>query len=123
MLIDQPRLPLPTEPVSCRTPEQVAPAILTMKWRVAPAIGVAAAFGLLLAALAHPSNDPRAFLDDLERTAAMLRQTRPTAVNLDWALDRMLAQARVVAEEDGVEVDRSALMLRAPELADQDRRG
>ncbi|TME33805.1 MAG: S-methyl-5-thioribose-1-phosphate isomerase [Chloroflexi bacterium] len=120
ILIDQTRLPHHTELVTCRTPEQVAHAIRTMQVRGAPAIGVAAAFGLLLAALAHPSNDPQAFLDDLERTAAMLRQTRPTAVNLHWALDRMLAQARVVAEEDGVEVARSALMLRAHELADQD---
>src|SRR5438105_8175055 len=120
ILIDQTRLPHHTELVTCRTPEQVAHAIRTMQVRGAPAIGVAAAFGLLLAALAHPSNDPQAFLDDLERTAAALRQTRPTAVNLHWALDRMLVQARVAAEQDGVEGARSALTRRAHELADED---
>jgi len=88
--------------------------------RGAPAIGVAAAYGLVLAALAHPSDDARAFVEDLERAAALLRRTRPTAVNLQWALDRMCGAGRAVAEQDGVAAARGALVELATTLADED---
>ena len=91
VLIDQTRLPHTTVMIACRTPEDVAHAIKTMQVRGAPAIGVAAAYGMAFGAQAHTSNDPEAFAEDLERVAQMLRNTRPTAVNLRWALDRMLS--------------------------------
>src|SRR6476469_5447338 len=88
VLIDQTRLPHASVMVACRTPEEVAHAIQSMQVRGAPAIGVAAAYGMALAAQAHTSDDPDTFLDELERSAQLLGRTRPTAVNLKWALER-----------------------------------
>jgi methylthioribose-1-phosphate isomerase len=120
ILVDQTRLPHVTEFVTCRTPQQVADAITSMQVRGAPAIGVAAAYGMVLAALEHASDDASAFVDALERAAALLRRTRPTAVNLQWALDRMCGRARAVAEREGVEAARAALLELATTLADED---
>jgi methylthioribose-1-phosphate isomerase len=120
ILIDQTRLPHETVTVVCRTPHEVAHAIKSMQVRGAPAIGVAAAYGLALAALAHTSNDPRALVDELEAAAGLLRQTRPTAVNLQWALDRMFVTGQAVAEKDGVDAARTALLNLADEMAEED---
>jgi methylthioribose-1-phosphate isomerase len=81
-LLDQRQLPHRTAFVTCTTAEDVAEAIRSMTVRGAPAIGVAAAFGVVLAAQTGA---------DVAAAAALLRATRPTAVNLMWALDRMLA--------------------------------
>jgi methylthioribose-1-phosphate isomerase len=81
ILLDQRRLPLVEEEVACRTAAEVAEAIRTMVVRGAPAIGIAAAYGYALAVA--QGEDPQA-------AEAILRQARPTAVNLGWALDRML---------------------------------
>jgi methylthioribose-1-phosphate isomerase len=120
ILIDQTRLPHQTELVRCETVEQVAQAIRGMQVRGAPAIGVAAAYGVALAALAHRSDDRKAFVDDIERAADTLRQTRPTAVNLQWALERMLAEARAKADQQDVAAARTALVRLADQLAEDD---
>ena len=83
-LLDQRKLPGQVVYVECRTASDVARAIRDMIVRGAPAIGVAAAFGLALAA--HRG-------DDMARAADELRRSRPTAVNLGWAIDRVLAAA------------------------------
>ncbi len=83
VLIDQRRLPGAEEYVTCRTSEEVASAIATMVVRGAPAIGVAAAYGMALAAR---SGEP------LAEAARRLKAARPTAVNLAWAVDRMVAE-------------------------------
>ena len=80
-LLDQRLLPRETKYVVCRDAHEVAEAIRDMIVRGAPAIGVSAAFGLALAAQRG---------DDLQNAAAELRASRPTAVNLMWAIDRML---------------------------------
>lgn len=86
VLIDQTRLPLEQRYLTCRTYEEVAAAIREMNIRGAPAIGVAAAMGVALGMLHAPG-------DDLEGSFAgicdTLAKTRPTAVNLFWAIDRM----------------------------------
>jgi methylthioribose-1-phosphate isomerase len=120
VLIDQTRLPHATVMIACRTPEDVAHAIRSMQVRGAPAIGVAAAYGIALAAQAHAANDPSAFIEDLERVAGVLRRTRPTAVNLNWAIDHMLSAARAVADREGVASARVALLNLAHEMADED---
>src|SRR5438128_10758720 len=94
LLVDQTRLPHETVVVTCRTADEVAHAIRSMQVRGAPAIGVSAAYGLALGAAGYSDSDAAGFMQHLERCAHMLRQTRPTAVNLQWALDRALAQAR-----------------------------
>jgi len=74
--------------------EQVAEAIRDMVVRGAPAIGISAAYGLVLAARVAPANDAYA---SLERAGALLARTRPTAVNLAWGIERMLRRARGLA--------------------------
>jgi methylthioribose-1-phosphate isomerase len=119
-LVDQTRLPRETVTVTCRTPEEVAHAIRSMQVRGAPAIGVSAAYGLALAALADTSSDAAGFVAVLEKAARLLGQTRPTAVNLRWALERVLARARQVADHDGVASAKRAVLELANEMADED---
>ncbi len=89
-LIDQTRLPQELVYLDIDDIPTLAEAIRKLRVRGAPAIGIAAAFGLLLAAEQYPGDDREGFLRHLEQTADTLRRTRPTAVNLGWALDRML---------------------------------
>jgi methylthioribose-1-phosphate isomerase len=81
-IIDQTRLPHALVTLLLRTPQDVAKAIRTMQVRGAPLIGAAAAYGIALAATADPSDE------SLQRADLLLAATRPTAVNLRWALDR-----------------------------------
>jgi methylthioribose-1-phosphate isomerase len=89
VLLDQRRLPGTEAYLECRTWPEVADAIRTLAVRGAPAIGVAAAFGVALAALASRAPTGDALVRDLEPAIQGLAATRPTAVNLFWALDRM----------------------------------
>lgn len=81
LLLDQRLLPREEHWIECRTAEEVADAIRTMVVRGAPAIGVSAAFGMALAARSGA---------DVQEAAHILKASRPTAVNLAWAVDRML---------------------------------
>lgn len=93
IMLEQRELPEREHYHELRSVEQVAEAITTMVVRGAPAIGISAAYGLVLAAGAAT---PGSMLEALERAALLLKGTRPTAVNLAWAADRMLARARSV---------------------------
>lgn len=90
LLIDQTKLPNKYSVVEIRRSEDMAQAIKTMIVRGAPAIGVAAAYGMYLGAREIQTEDLDIFLSKLEDVAQLLRQTRPTAVNLFWAITRML---------------------------------
>lgn len=90
-IIDQRELPGRLVERDLASVAAVAAAIRTLAVRGAPAIGVAAAMGL--AAIPRPAAPRATWLADLRRDATVLRVTRPTAVNLAWALDRMLARA------------------------------
>jgi methylthioribose-1-phosphate isomerase len=120
VLIDQTQLPHATVLVACRTAEDVAHAITTMQVRGAPAIGVAAAYGMALGAQTFLSDDQGAFIEDLERVATLLRGTRPTAVNLRWAVDHMLAAAQAIIQRNGIHAARAELLRLAHEMADDD---
>src|SRR6185369_9746964 len=87
-VIDQTKLPWSLEIVRLTNAEQVAHAIRSMQVRGAPLIGAAAAYGLCLALRQDPSSVA------MERDAALLAATRPTAINLRWALERMLTRLR-----------------------------
>jgi methylthioribose-1-phosphate isomerase len=96
VLLDQRRLPADVVEVRCATAAEVAEAIRTMVVRGAPAIGIAAAYGVALASLRG---------DDLAEAERVLADSRPTAVNLPWALARMRgeptpARARALHEEE-----------------------
>jgi methylthioribose-1-phosphate isomerase len=93
-MIDQTALPGMLTYVTYTRPEGVAEAIRTMAVRGAPAIGVSAAMGVALAAARSTTEDLGELMKELERSANLLRSTRPTAVNLFWGIDRVLKAAR-----------------------------
>ena len=94
LLIDQTRLPNEYALVEITRCDDMAEAIKTMIVRGAPAIGVAAAYGMYLGAKEIQAANREQFLAQLETVAEKLRATRPTAVNLFWAIERMLKTAR-----------------------------
>jgi methylthioribose-1-phosphate isomerase len=108
--IDQTLLPHRYATIRLNTVEDAARAIATMQVRGAPLIGAAAAYGMALAARQDASDAA------LERAYAALLATRPTAINLEWALDEMMASLRNRAREERV----AAAYARAREIADQD---
>jgi methylthioribose-1-phosphate isomerase len=87
--LDQTKLPLEESYVLATTYEQVADAIVTMVVRGAPAIGVSAAYGVALGVLGAQAATAQEFAPEFEQICACLAGTRPTAVNLFWAIDRM----------------------------------
>lgn len=92
-IVDQTRLPSEHVILTCHTPEQMAHAIRTLQVRGAPAIGVAAAFGVWLG-LKNWNGDDANLGGRLDELVGMLAATRPTAVNLFWALERVQAVVR-----------------------------
>lgn len=118
-MIDQRQLPWTFEIAEFSDYRQVARAITEMYVRGAPAIGAAAAFGMVLAAQQSDAANPEALLADLQEAAAVLNAARPTAVNLAWAVERMLRTARqeTLTTSDAV---REALLAEAQTLADED---
>ncbi len=96
ILIDQTRIPVELTTVRIEDYETMARAIETMIVRGAPAIGVAAAYGMYLGARTLTTSERGEFLSQLEAIAERLRATRPTAVNLFWAIERMVQAAHVV---------------------------
>src|SRR6201996_3305616 len=109
-IIDQTKIPWSLEIPRLSTTEEMAEAIRTMRVRGAPLIGAAAAYGLCLALRADSSTEA------MERDAAMLAGTRPTAINLRWAIDRMLTRLRNTRPEDRVAV----AYAEAAAIADED---
>jgi methylthioribose-1-phosphate isomerase len=97
-LIDQTLLPTQIQNRDCRTVEEVWEAIRSLRVRGAPAIGIAAAMGVVIGVQNVSDDQPHDFLPRLKQVTAYLRTSRPTAVNLFWALDRM---ERRVTEETG----------------------
>jgi len=94
VLIDQTKLPNKLVHVKCKDYEEVADAIKKLVVRGAPAIGVTAAFGLALAAQQSKAKTLPEFMTDLDTAFNVLRATRPTAVNLFWALHRVMGKAK-----------------------------
>ncbi|MEJ7595989.1 MAG: S-methyl-5-thioribose-1-phosphate isomerase, partial [Planctomycetaceae bacterium] len=119
-LLDQTRLPLYVENIICTTAEEVWSAIKVLKVRGAPAIGVAAAYGLVIGLQASRHAAVDEFLREVDRVASYLATSRPTAVNLFWALDRMQAITRNHDAFTAAEIhDRLLAEARHIELEDQ----
>jgi len=93
-LLDQTKLPGQAEYICCRDYITVAEAIKRLSVRGAPAIGAAAAYGLVLGAMGLKGEEEQNFLAGVEEIARYLSATRPTAVNLNWALERMLERVK-----------------------------
>ena len=119
VLVDQTRLPVEEVERSCATWAEVADCIRSLVVRGAPAIGVAAAFGVALAARQSGAREYEGLLADLEEAIKGLGATRPTAVNLFWALERM---RRLILAGRGRPLDeiRAGLLAEAQAILDED---
>ena len=102
-LLDQTLLPVEVVTVECRTVAQVWEAIQKLRVRGAPAIGVSAAYGVVLGVQATVDSPPEQFLAVLKAVCDELASSRPTAVNLFWALDRMQRVGEKLAQRPGLE--------------------
>jgi len=118
LTIDQRFLPLREEWIEIRNCMDAASAIREMKVRGAPLIGVTAAYGLALTAYHSRARSRDELMRELERCAERLRRTRPTAVNLFWAISRVLDRAKRTT--GGVEELRDAVISEAIAMADED---
>jgi methylthioribose-1-phosphate isomerase len=101
-LLDQTRLPHDELWLTLEDHRSVAEAIRSMRVRGAPAIGIAAAYGLALAAIESTADHADDLIADLERAAKVLEATRPTAVNLAWAIRRVLSASRQASAVDAM---------------------
>ena len=121
-LIDQTLLPTRLEYRDCRTVEEIWEAIRALRVRGAPAIGIAAAMGVVLGVQRLPDGRRGTFGSRLREVTAYLRTSRPTAVNLFWALDRM--ERRVQERTEALSPDqlRAELLEEALAIQDEDRR-
>jgi len=118
-LLDQTRLPLIESYVECATYLDVARAIKKMIIRGAPAIGVAAAFGMALGARQLTTRSPEGFRQGIRKVGQALIATRPTAVNIFWAVERM----KQVAEKNllnGIAAAKATLLREAVSLLKED---
>jgi methylthioribose-1-phosphate isomerase len=117
VILDQRRLPAEEVYLECSDADMVAEAITTMAIRGAPAIGIAAAMGLALGALTIAHKDFSSFNKELNAIYATLKATRPTAVNLGWALERMMGMCednkeRTVEDIKGLLVEEALAILK-----------
>lgn len=119
-MIDQRILPGRFEVLAFRDHTSVAHAITDMVVRGAPAIGAAAAFGLALAGFESASSSTSSLLADLRSASATLKAARPTAVNLAWALNRVMGVAAGVGGERSADEVRRLILEEAQRIADED---
>jgi methylthioribose-1-phosphate isomerase len=119
-LIDQTQLPCKLTYEFCDTVEDVWQAIKLLKVRGAPAIGVAAGYGILVALKKYKPKTTEELIEKVDEAAAYLASSRPTAVNLTWALERMQAVARRMADRPPKEA-LAALKKEATLIHDEDR--
>ena len=117
-MIDQRLLPGTFEVAVFDDYRAVAQAITDMVVRGAPAIGATAAFGMALAAQQSKARDVSALLRDLKIASDVLKQARPTAVNLAWAIDRI--SERTIDLDSGVDAVKETLLAEAQRIADED---
>src|SRR5262245_32945050 len=120
-LIDQTRLPLELIEIECRDVDSLWDAIRHLRVRGAPAIGIAAAFGVCLAIQPVLDADERIFFETLAKSAAHLATSRPTAVNLFWALERMKRAAAAKRGESTPREIAETLLAEAQAIWEEDR--
>lgn len=119
-LIDQTKLPNEIVRIDCRDVETVWEAIKMLRVRGAPAIGIAAAYGVVIG-LQTSANEEQPFFERLTEVVEYLATSRPTAVNLFWALDRMQRHAASLRGENPVGQIREKLLAEAMAIHDEDR--
>ncbi len=119
-MIDQRILPGRFEVVSFKDHTAAAQAIKDMVVRGAPAIGAAAAFGLALAGYESKATTSSGLIADLQAASTTLKAARPTAVNLAWAVDKVIYVAEKMKEERGADELRKLVLDAAQRIADED---
>jgi methylthioribose-1-phosphate isomerase len=119
-LIDQTRLPVEFVEIDCPNVEAVWEAIKTLRVRGAPAIGIAAAYGVIVGLQNVIAADETAFFDRLRKVIAYLATSRPTAVNLFWALKRVQAKAESLRGSPTSQIA-AALLDEARTIHEEDR--
>jgi len=120
-LIDQTRLPVELVQIECRSVEDVWQAIKALQVRGAPAIGIAAAYGVCLGLQVAADLDHDSFFDRLDELVSYLGTSRPTAVNLFWALERMQRRGHTLREQASIREIRSELLDEARAIHEEDR--
>lgn len=118
VFLDQTLLPTRAQYVKAETVEQMAEAIRRLRVRGAPLIGVAAAYALALAARLNAGEDN--FMAAMERDQALLRGTRPTAVNLFWALDRAMGEIGAAYRAAGAQAAAARALAVARQMKEED---
>jgi len=118
-LIDQTRLPGELVPTKMESVRQLVDAIKLLRIRGAPALGAAGAYGIALAAELSSADNAYDMLSELEIAAVMIKDSRPTAVNLAWGVDRVL---RAASSQESAEEMREAALREAEEIAEEDIR-
>lgn len=121
-LIDQTLLPVQVAYVDCRDLEMVWEAIRSLRVRGAPAIGIAAAYGVVLASQKKAGQETQSFVACVNEAASYLATSRPTAVNLFWALDRMKATAQFAARTAAPSDHLLMLLKEARSIENEDKR-
>jgi methylthioribose-1-phosphate isomerase len=122
VLIDQTRLPTELAELECRNVVAVWEAIKQLRVRGAPAIGIAAAYGIVLGLQSSANSDTQPFATKLAEVTDYLAHSRPTAVNLFWALDRMQAKGQAALGEKKSSADVLAdLLAEARAIHEEDR--
>ena len=119
LAVDQRRLPRAVETLELRHAAEIADAIRTLAVRGAPCIGICAAYGVYLAALDHVHAQPAEFLRQLSADAEVIGSARPTAVNLSWAVNRMLQCAKAHSGESPAQIT-AALKAEAVSVHEED---
>lgn len=121
IMVDQRKLPAKEVYVHCKTVNDVAKAIKTMVIRGAPAIGVCAAMGIALGAARSKATGTRQFTTEFQRSCDLLASTRPTAVNLFWAIEQMKAAfAEGALAGESVDQLKARLRISADRIHDDD---
>ena len=121
IMVDQRKLPAAEIYVTCKTVNDVAKAITTMIIRGAPAIGVCAAMGLALGAKRSKATGTKQFTTEFQKNCELLAATRPTAVNLFWAIERMKrAFSEGALSGESVDQLKARLRTEADRLHDED---
>lgn len=120
-MIDQTLLPNEMKRIECRDVETVWEAIKMLRVRGAPAIGIAAAYGVIVGLQTSADSEPQ-FYERLDEVTSYLATSRPTAVNLFWALDRMRAKAESARADHSPEQVRALLLAEAKAIHEEDRK-
>ncbi|MDG6242853.1 MAG: S-methyl-5-thioribose-1-phosphate isomerase [Methanolobus sp.] len=117
VMIDQTLLPLEYKIIECKTLSSLCEAIRSLRVRGAPALGVAGAYGIALAATLSSANDMDALTKDLQVAAKTIKATRPTAVNLAWGIDSTMD---AISDAFSLGSIKDVVLSEARKIADQD---